>query len=82
MLWILTLVIPFSAVAKIVPFIVARDMTCEEVKKAVEGHEKVWMKTRYLSFPTSGYIYREVVCPEFSRPVSPKFDTKVLEIVA
>lgn len=69
----LTFTVP--AVAE-VPFIIARDMTCEEVKQAVENYGKVKLKSRYLGLPSIGYHYREVICPEFSRPISYKFNTK------
>lgn len=59
-----------------VPYIVARNMTCEEVKLTIENYGKVKVKTHFLGLPSTGYLYSEVVCPEFSRRVSPKFNTK------
>ena len=71
----LTIVLSFSAFAE-VPYIVARNMTCEEVKLTIENYGKVKVKTHFLGLPSTSHFYREVVCPEFSRPARPKFSTK------
>lgn len=75
LLLLLALVVSYSAVAE-VPYIVARNMTCEEVKLTIENYGKVKVKTHFLGLPSTGHLYREVICPEFSRPSRPKFNTK------
>lgn len=74
-LFLLTIFTALSASAD-VPYIVARNMTCEEVKLTIENYGKVKVKTHFLGLPSTGYLYSEVICPEFSRPAKPKFGTK------
>ena len=71
----LSLLFSLSAIAE-VPYIVARTVTCQEVKDAVANYGKVKLKTHFLGLPSTGYHYREVICPEFSRSASLKFSTK------
>lgn len=75
LLMVLAMFFSLSAMAE-VPYIVAREMTCEEVKLTIENYGKVKLKTHFLGLPSTGHLYREVVCPEFSRPARPKFSTK------